>query len=87
VARSAKPPVRIVVGTEPSQSRAERVFVWSVEQARDPARAYEIYLMRDLAATTGALLTGFTNCRFAIPHWPAAAGARSPQRRRPGLPA
>lgn len=48
VARSAKPPVRIFVGTEPAQYRAERVFIWSVAQARDPSRVYEIYLMADL---------------------------------------
>lgn len=75
VARSAKPPVRIFVGTEPSQSRAERVFVWSVEQARDPARAYEIYLMRDLVGfDRRRWLTGFTNYRFAIPHLAGGSG-------------
>ena len=36
---SAKPPVRIFVGTEPAQYRAERVLVWSIMQVRDPARA------------------------------------------------
>ena len=45
VAPSPKPPVRIFLGTEPAQYRAERVFFWSVEQVRDPSRIYEIYLM------------------------------------------
>lgn len=68
VTPSAKPPVRIFLGTEPLQARAERVFVWSVLKHRDPARAYEIHLMKDLVGfdRTG-WTTGFTNYRFAIP--------------------
>ena len=74
-AASAKPPVRIFVGTEPGQYRAERVFVWSVEQVRDPSRSYEIYLMKDLAGfDRSRWLTGFTNYRFAIPHLAGGAG-------------
>jgi hypothetical protein len=68
------PPVRIFVGTESGQHRAERVLVWSIEQVRDPARSYEIHLLRDLAGfDRRRWLTGFTNYRFAIP---ALAGAR-----------
>ncbi len=75
VAPSDAPPVRIFLGTEPAQSRAERVFVWSIEQARDPARTYEIYLMKDLAGfDRRRWLTGFTNYRFAIPHFCNGAG-------------
>ena len=36
------PPVRIFLGSEPAQRRAERVFVWSIERVRDPGRGYEI---------------------------------------------
>ena len=63
-----KPPVRIFLGTEAGQFRAERVFVWSVIQVRDPARVYEIYFMKDLKDydRTG-WKTGFTNYRYAIP--------------------
>lgn len=65
---SAKPPVRIFLGTEPAQSRAERVFVWSIMQVRDPHRRYEIHLMRDLVGFDRSLWkTGFTNYRYAIP--------------------
>jgi uncharacterized protein len=65
---SSRPPVRIFLGTERRQFRAERVFLWSVEKLRDPSRIYEIYLMRDLARFRRRLwLTGFTNYRFAIP--------------------
>ena len=39
---SDKPPVRIFLGTEPAQYRAERVFLWSVKKHRDPSRRYEI---------------------------------------------
>ncbi len=68
VAPSPKAPVRIYLGTEPVQFRAERAFVWSIERVRDPARRYEIHLMRDFAGFKRRLwLTGFTNYRFAIP--------------------
>ncbi|MDR9452798.1 MAG: ELM1/GtrOC1 family putative glycosyltransferase [Wenzhouxiangella sp.] len=65
---STKPRVRIYLGSERHQFRAERAFLWSVEKHRDPARSYEIYLMRDLTGfSRGFWLTGFTNYRFAIP--------------------
>ncbi|NNC23702.1 hypothetical protein HKX42_07630 [Salinisphaera sp. USBA-960] len=68
VTPSDKPPVRIYLGTESAQFRAERAFVWSIERVRDPARTYEIHLMKDLAGFERRLwLTGFTNYRFAIP--------------------
>ena len=70
VAPSEKPAVRIFVGTEQAQYRAERVFIWAIEQVRDPARVYELYLMKDLAGfDRRSWLTGFTNYRFAIPHF------------------
>ena len=65
---SSKPPVRIYLGTERGQFRAERVFIWSIEKHRDPSRIYEIYLMRDLKGFKRRFwLTGFTNYRFAVP--------------------
>lgn len=68
VTPSEKPAVRIYVGTEPAQFRAERVLVWSIMQVRDPSRAYEIYLMKDLDGyDRSRWKTGFTNYRFAIP--------------------
>ena len=75
VAPSAKPPVRIFLGTEPAQYRAERVFFWSIEQVRDPGRIYEIHLMKELVGfDRRGWLTGFTNYRFAIPHFAAGCG-------------
>ena len=75
VAPSAKPPVRIFLGTEPAQYRAERVFFWSIEQVRDPGRIYEIHLMKELVGfDRQGWLTGFTNYRFAIPHFAAGYG-------------
>lgn len=72
---SIKPLVRIFVGTEPGQHRAERVFLWSIEQARDPSRDYEIHLMADLRGfDRRRWLTGFTNYRFAIPHFTGGKG-------------
>ena len=67
---SDKPPVRIFLGTERQQFRAERVFLWSVEKHRDPSRIYEIYLLKGLKGYIRTLwITGFTNYRFAIPHF------------------
>ncbi|HEY7168651.1 MAG TPA: ELM1/GtrOC1 family putative glycosyltransferase [Candidatus Binatia bacterium] len=72
---SSKPPVRIFVGTEPDQYRAERVFFWSIEQVRDPGRIYEIHLMKELVGfDQRGWLTAFTNYRFAIPHFAAGSG-------------
>ncbi len=72
---SPKPAVRIFIGTEAAQFRAERTLVWSIHKVRDPARRYEIYLMKDLAGFNRSLwLTGFTNYRFAIPHFAGHAG-------------
>jgi len=69
VTPSDKPPVRVFLGTEPGQYRAERIFVYSIEKYRNPSRVYEIYLMKDLAGfDRRGWTTGFTNYRFAIPH-------------------
>ena len=66
---STLPPVRIFLGTEPRQYRATRIFVWSVMQHRNLARAYEIHFMSDLEGVDRAgWKTGFTNYRYAIPH-------------------
>ncbi|MEE9494797.1 MAG: hypothetical protein V3W04_15665 [Gammaproteobacteria bacterium] len=65
---SELPAVRIFVGTEATQFRAERVLIWSILQVRDPARVYEIYLMNDLEGfDRSRWKTGFTNYRYAIP--------------------
>jgi len=72
---SDKPPVRIYLGTERGQFRAERIFLWSIEKYRDPSRIYEIYLMRDIKGfKRGFWLTGFTNYRFAIPEFAGYSG-------------
>ena len=71
---SGKPPVRIFLGTEPAQYRAERVFVWSIERVRDPSRVYEIHLMKELQGfDRRGWTTGFTNYRFAFT-WNVAPG-------------
>ena len=72
---SEKSPVRIYVGTESAQFRAERAFVWSIARVRDPARHYEIHLMKDFAGFERRLwLTGFTNYRFVIPELAGGEG-------------
>ena len=63
-----RPPVRIFLGTEPAQHRAERVFFHALRKVRDPARVYEVYRMTRLPGfAQGRWRTGFTNFRFAIP--------------------
>jgi uncharacterized protein len=72
---SHKTPVRIYVGTETAQARAERIFVWSIDEFRDPSRTYEIYLMKELTGfDRRRWLTGFTNYRFAIPDFAGNSG-------------
>ena len=64
-----RPPVRIFLGSERAQYRAERIFVWSIEQVRDPGRRYEITLMKHFEGFANERwTTGFTNYRFAIPY-------------------
>ncbi len=61
-------PVRIFLGTEPAQYRAERVFFYSLARVRNPARRYEVYRMTGLPGfDQGPWRTNFTNYRFAIP--------------------
>ena len=65
-----KPPVRIYLGTEDAQWRAERVFFYSIDRVRDRSRAYEIYLLKNLRGfARGSWRTGFTMYRFAIPDY------------------
>ena len=72
---STRPPVRLFLGSEPAQRRAERVFLWSIERVRDPSRVYEIWLMRTLSGfRRRRWTTGFTNYRFAIPHFAGGSG-------------
>ncbi|MDN5849753.1 MAG: mitochondrial fission ELM1 family protein, partial [Nitrococcus sp.] len=74
-ADSGKPAVRIFVGTEAAQFRAERIFAWSIAKVRDPSRRYEIYLLKDLPGFDRRWwLTGFTAYRFAIPELAGGAG-------------
>jgi hypothetical protein len=72
---SRLPTVRIFLGTEPGQERAQRVFVYSVAKHRNPKRNYEIHLMsniKDIDRTDWK--TGFTNYRYAIPTWAGGKG-------------
>jgi hypothetical protein len=72
---SSKAPVRIYLGTEPEQHRAERAFLWSILQVRDPARVYEIYLMSELTKFDRSdWKTGFSRYRFAIPAFAGQKG-------------
>ncbi len=72
---SGKPPVRIYLGTEAAQHRAERVFIWSIMKVRDPSRVYEIYLMNDIKGIErNGWKTGFTNYRYGIPQFAGNTG-------------
>ncbi len=68
-------PVRIFLGTEDNQSRAFRVFMYSVARHRDPAREYRVYLMKNLPGfERRGWRTGFTQYRFAIPEFGGGHG-------------
>lgn len=72
---SSRPPVRIFVGSEAAQYRAERVLLWSIEQVRDPGRTYEIHLMKNLPGfRTWLWSTRFKSYRYAVPHLAGSAG-------------
>ena len=72
---STLPPVKIFLGTEEAQYRAERIFFYSIEKVRDPARTYEIYLMKNVHGfDRSKWRTGFTNYRYAIPEWAGGSG-------------
>ncbi len=63
------PAVRIFLGTQPEQYRAERIFFYSLQRVRDPNRRYEVYRMTGLPGfEQRGWRTGFTNYRFAIPY-------------------
>ncbi len=69
------PPVHIYLGTEPAQFRATRVFIWSIEQVRNPSRSYHVHVMSQLAGfDRRGWTTGFTNYRFAVPHFAGGMG-------------
>lgn len=71
----ALPPVRIFLGTEEAQYRAERIFFYSIEQVRDPGRVYEIHLMKNVTGfDRSKWRTGFTNYRYAIPEFAGGTG-------------
>lgn len=62
------PAVRIFLGTEPAQHRAERMFFYALQKVRNPQRRYEVYRMTGLPGfERQGWRTGFTNYRFAIP--------------------
>ena len=65
----ALPPVRIFLGTELAQHRAERVMLWSIAHYASPDRSYEVTLLRDAPGTPRKLgwATSFSNFRFLIP--------------------
>ena len=75
IAPSGKPPVRIFLGSEEAQQRAERVFLYAVQKLRDASRVYRVYLMKDLPGfERRAWRTGFTHYRFAIPELAGGSG-------------
>jgi mitochondrial fission protein ELM1 len=72
---SNKPPVRLFLGSEDAQHRAERIFFYALERARDPGRAYDIHVMKRLSGfDRRGWRTGFTNYRFAIPDFAGRGG-------------
>src|SRR5262249_61246346 len=78
VAQSYRAAVLMFVGRDHGKCRDETIFLWSIDRVRDPGRVYEIYLMKELAGFDHrGWLTGFTNYRFAIPHFAGGSGRAS----------
>jgi len=72
---SPRPPVRIFLGTEEAQYRAERIFFFSIERHRDPSRVYEVHLMKNVRGfDRRRWRTGFTNYRYSIPAFAGGSG-------------
>jgi len=70
-----RPPVRVFVGTEPAQIRAQRIFCYAIERVRDVSREYRIYLMKNLSGFARAQWrTGFTTYRYAVPEFAGCQG-------------
>lgn len=59
-ATAAAPPVRIFVGTDPSEFRLLRVLAWSIGRLRDRGRDYELHVVSSLA--------GLPRSRWWTPH-------------------
>lgn len=69
------PTIRIFLGSEDAQYRAERIFIYSIEQFRDPGRCYEIYIMKNISGfDRSKWRTGFTLYRYAIPEFAEGKG-------------
>jgi hypothetical protein len=70
-----KPPVRLFVGSDTASWRAERALVWSVQERRDPQRAYEIHLLKDLRGfERSGWPSAFAGYRFAVPELAGGQG-------------
>ncbi|RKQ96842.1 hypothetical protein C7446_2702 [Kushneria sinocarnis] len=69
------PPVRIFVGSEAAQLRAQRVLLFSIERVRDPRREYRIHLLKEIEGfDRSRWRTGFTNYRYAVPGFAGGHG-------------
>ena len=72
---SDKAPVRIYIGSAPERYRDERVLLWSIARHRDPARAYEVHLMKELAGfDRQGWPTGYAGYRNAVPALAGGSG-------------
>lgn len=68
-------PVRIFIGSDTAFWQAERVLVWSIREKRDPKRAYEIHILKELKGfDREGWPSAFAGYRFAVPSFAGAGG-------------
>ncbi|MEZ5932251.1 MAG: hypothetical protein R3F54_09910 [Alphaproteobacteria bacterium] len=71
----AGPPVRIFVGSDSADWRAERALVWSVLQQRNPKRSYDLYLLKELKGVDReGWPSPYAGYRFAVPGFAGGQG-------------
>ncbi len=67
--------VRIFIGSDTALWQAERALVWSIKQKRDPKRAYEIHILKELRGFERAgWPSAFAGYRFAVPSFAGGSG-------------
>ena len=68
-------PVRIFIGSDTAFWQAERALVWSIKQQRDPKRAYEVHILKELKGfDREGWPSAYAGYRFAVPSFAGGSG-------------
>ena len=67
--------VRIFIGSDTAFWREERALVWSIKQYRDPKRAYEVHILKELKGfDREGWPSAYAGYRFAVPFFAGGGG-------------